>query len=448
MMASANDSERLLSAEEPLEQVELADVTAKTGSHAHGEAEHPCLAPFLVKKVDGDALGKRKTAVREFHEKQNELIDHFVHLHEHGNTSFPETAEKAGSLSCIRNSQQAATWSLLVNVILLVFKIIAAVLSGSLAIISTVVESAMDLFSGAVFYFVARRINKRTHLYPVGKKRFEPLAVIFVASVMGTAALQVMIVSAQSMVQGPDMPSIDAASIGLVVAVVISKAVLYLACRTIPSPSAQALAADHINDIVSNIVVLASVLIARHVWVYADCIGAIVVSIFIIVNWSGQGMEHVRSLAGHAAPPELLQRLTWIALHHSNHIAKVDTVRGYGFGNDYLVEIDIVLPEDMPLREAHDIGEALQLRAECVAGVERAFVHLDFCTDHKASDEHRDNYHETGHSTTLDYSHLPPHDPPSRPLSVPTSRMQSASALPAVQPVSEAEEHHDRETEA
>ena len=39
---------------------------------------------------------------------------------------------------------------------------------------------------------------------------------------------------------------------------------------------------------------------------------------------------------------------------------------------------DIVLPFDMPLRDAHDIGEALQLRLEGLEDVERAYVHLDF----------------------------------------------------------------------
>jgi len=34
----------------------------------------------------------------------------------------------------------------------------------------------------------------------------------------------------------------------------------------------------------------------------------------------------------------------------------VDTVRAYYFGPRLLVEVDIVLPEEMCLREAHDIG--------------------------------------------------------------------------------------------
>ena len=44
----------------------------------------------------------------------------------------------------------------------------------------------------------------------------------------------------------------------------------------------------------------------------------------------------------------------------------------------------------MPLKEAHDIGEQLQIKIEKMEDVERAFVHLDYEWDHKA--EHGDPY--------------------------------------------------------
>lgn len=45
--------------------------------------------------------------------------------------------------------------------------------------------------------------------------------------------------------------------------------------------------------------------------------------------------------------------------------------------------MDIELPEDLPLKEAHAIGESLQIKIEELPEVERAFVHLDFECDHK-----------------------------------------------------------------
>ena len=55
-----------------------------------------------------------------------------------------------------------------------------------------------------------------------------------------------------------------------------------------------------------------------------------------------------------------------------------------------MVEVDIVLPADMPLREAHDIGESLQMKLEKLEDVERAFVHLDYEYAHKP--EHYSQY--------------------------------------------------------
>ncbi len=45
--------------------------------------------------------------------------------------------------------------------------------------------------------------------------------------------------------------------------------------------------------------------------------------------------------------------------------------RGYYFGNRIIAEVDVVLPEDMPLKLAHDIGETLQIAIEKLPFVER-----------------------------------------------------------------------------
>ena len=42
----------------------------------------------------------------------------------------------------------------------------------------------------------------------------------------------------------------------------------------------------------------------------------------------------------------------------------------------------------MPLKRSHDIAESLQITIEKIEGVERAFVHADYETSHKAQDEH------------------------------------------------------------
>ncbi|KAG4927978.1 hypothetical protein JHK82_053670 [Glycine max] len=140
---------------------------------------------------------------------------------------------------------------------------------------------------------------------------------------------------------------------------------------------------DHYFDVITNIVgLVAAVLGDKFSW-WIDPIGAILLALYTISNWSKTVLENVVSLVGQSAPPEVLQKLTYLVLRYHPQITRIDTVRAYTCGVLYFVEVDIELPEDLPLKEAHAIGESLQIRIEELPEVERAFVHLDTECEHK-----------------------------------------------------------------
>ena len=64
-------------------------------------------------------------------------------------------------------------------------------------------------------------------------------------------------------------------------------------------------------------------------------------------------------------------------------IQSIDTVKAYHSGPQYVVEIDIVLPPEMPLWRTHDIAQDLQDQIETVPDVDRCFVHVDHEVEHK-----------------------------------------------------------------
>ena len=117
--------------------------------------------------------------------------------------------------------------------------------------------------------------------------------------------------------------------------------------------------------------------------------GAILLASYIIYNWAETALDNIKAMVGMSAPPEFLTQLTYLAWNHHPEIVCIDTVRAYTFGPNFFVEVDVVLPEEMPLRQAHDIGESLQNRIEEMGEVESAFVHIDFETAHYP--EHADS---------------------------------------------------------
>jgi divalent metal cation (Fe/Co/Zn/Cd) transporter len=208
---------------------------------------------------------------------------------------------------------------------------------------------------------------------------------------MGTLGFQVLVEGIRQLVGEQHTHHLEQLmlTIGIMVGVIVLKFFLFLFCRRSKSPSVQTYAQDHRNDVVTNMVGLTAALIGDRLYYWVDPLGAILLATYIVINWSQTAMENIRSMVGVSAPPEFLAKLTYLAWNHHPDIVLIDTIRAYSFGPKYFVEVDVVLEEDMPLRLAHDIGEQLQNRIEAMEDVERAFVHLDFETEH--APEHRDN---------------------------------------------------------
>lgn len=288
------------------------------------------------------------------------------------------------------NISVAIRLSLLCNIGLLVSKAVAAHLSGSMSIISSLVDSAVDLMSGLVVCYTSHAIKCTNYYeYPEGKTRLEPISIIVLAVIMAVASIQVIITSVTKIIENSANPDITTGTIAIIAATVVIKMLLFLYCRHIKSPSTNVLAQDHRNDVLSNAVALGFGFLGFKVWRNADPLGAILISIYIFLGWYRTGRQQIRDLTGHAACPLILQKLLWVCMTHDSRIQFIDTLRAYHFGYNILVEAHIVLPSDMNLCEAHDIGESLQNKLESYSEVERAFVHIDYDFEHHPSMEHK-----------------------------------------------------------
>ena len=149
----------------------------------------------------------------------------------------------------------------------------------------------------------------------------------------------------------------------------------------------QVLARDHLNDVFMNALGIMGAVLGDRVASWIDPLTAIILAAYITRVWGATAYEHIIAMVGLSADPYYLQKLTFLSANHHPSILQVDTVRAYTFGKRLFAEVDLVLPGEMTLRDAHDIGESLQEKIESLPEIERAFVHLDYETNHRP--EHR-----------------------------------------------------------
>ncbi|KAG0592746.1 hypothetical protein KC19_1G277800 [Ceratodon purpureus] len=319
---------------------------------------------------------------REYNRKQREMLARF---HEIDSMTARNTG--SGDQEEPRESF-AINFSYCTNLFLFIIKVIAAARSGSLAIVASALDSLLDLLAGAILWFTKwsmQHINK--YKYPIGKSRVQPVGIVVFAAIMASLGLQVLLTGVQELIEGDSTYSLDNRErvwlITVMSTVILSKLGLFLYCRTFRSEIVQTYATDHKLDMLTNSVGLAAALLADWSKWWIDPAGAILLALYTISNWSKTLIENAGSLVGQSAPPEFLQLVTYVAYNHHPKIRRLDTIRAYMLGGLYFVEVDIELPEDMLLREAHNIGETLQNKLEAMPEVERAYVHLDFECSHK-----------------------------------------------------------------
>ncbi|GKA00791.1 retrotransposon-related protein [Tanacetum coccineum] len=323
---------------------------------------------------------------KEYYEKQFATLKSFEEVDSLRETKVDENEEQ--ELIEQAQHERAINISNWANIFLLALKIYATVQSGSLAIAASTLDSLLDLMAGGILWFT--HLSMKTiniYKYPIGKLRVQPVGIIIFAAIMATLGFQVLIQAVEQLIRNSPSEKMSDFQLIWLYAIMLTatgvKLILYIYCRSSGNKIVRAYAKDHYFDVVTNVVGLVAAVLGDEFYWWIDPAGAIILAVYTITNWSGTVMENAVSLVGQSAPPDFLQTLTYLVLRHHPKISRVDTVRAYTFGVLYFVEVDIELPEDLPLKEAHGIGESLQIRIEELPEVERAFVHLDYECDHK-----------------------------------------------------------------
>jgi divalent metal cation (Fe/Co/Zn/Cd) transporter len=151
-----------------------------------------------------------------------------------------------------------------------------------------VIDSAVDLATSLILFWTWRAIKNRNYYhYPqgfsslfltktyflLGRTRLEPVAIIILSVIMCAASVLTIYESIDTITTDvkyfteknttKTLTDIDMSVLPIFVMIItiISKAFLFIFCYRIKNPTISALAADHINDVASNIVALACGLI-------------------------------------------------------------------------------------------------------------------------------------------------------------------------------------------
>ena len=271
--------------------------------------------------------------------------------------------------------------NLAANAILLAGKIAVIALTSSLSVLASLVDAALDFLSTAIVWTTTKLISRQDqYSYPVGRRRLEPIGVLVFSVIMITSFFQVFL-ECFNRLTSPEHSIIQLGlpSILIMASTVLIKLGCWFWCRLIKNSSVQALAQDAMTDVVFNTFSIIFPLVGYYasLW-WLDALGGLLLSLYVIINWSRTSSTHIKNLTGAAASAADRNVLLYLTMRFAKTIKSIQGLQAYHAGDKLNVEVDIVLDEGMTLRDSHDLGESLQYVLESVPNVDRAFVHLDY----------------------------------------------------------------------
>ncbi|CAJ0604386.1 unnamed protein product [Cylicocyclus nassatus] len=279
---------------------------------------------------------------------------------------------------------------LALNICLLFANFFASIISGSLSIVSTFVDSAMDITTSAILSFCLWLIkNTNKFKYPRGRASLELLGVVLCSVIMAIANMFLIMRSVQAILTGQVESLMIAPEVDIYVLAIMFtgsgiKAILMVICYKRGTASSKVLAMDMRNDIVTSLVAVVCATIGDKFWIYADPVGAIIVCALIATSWFYHALQQVPILVGVRGERDQLSRILKIVIEHDDRIKQIHHIMVYHTGMQATVELHIVMDENLPLKITHDICHPLEEKLLKLDFVERAFIHCDYeCDDEK-----------------------------------------------------------------
>ena len=274
----------------------------------------------------------------------------------------------------------AGAVGIICNLFLSALKLVAGVLSGSVAVVADALNNVSDAAASVVALFGFRLAERPADSdHPYGHGRYEYIAGTVIAALILLMGCE-LARSSVMRIFSPVPVEVTALTIAALVVSLIVK--LWLSVfygklgRKISSGTLFAAAADSRNDVLATSAVLVSCLCGLFFDIDPDAYIGLAVSIFIIYSGITTAKDAVSPLLGKRADPALVDGLCALILSHDKELGIHDLlVHDYGPGSVY-ASVHVELDADDDVIACHELIDEIEDEAFEKKNV-RLVIHYD-----------------------------------------------------------------------
>jgi len=259
----------------------------------------------------------------------------------------------------------AAGLSITSNTLIILFKVVAGIMTGCISIISEAVHSFSDFLASLLTFFsVTRSAEPADEMHPFGHGKYEDVSGFVEGGLIILAALYIIFEAVKKLIFGYeiDMGSyVGMYAMGFaVVANILVSTYLFKVAKKSNSVSLYADAEHLRTDVLSSLgVLLGLVLIKLTGIMILDAIIAIIVALVILKAGYSISKETLNNLLDGALPQEDIEEIETI-LNKYSEIRGYHNIRTRRVGPSKDLDITIMFDEDMTIKDCHHICDEVE----------------------------------------------------------------------------------------
>lgn len=253
------------------------------------------------------------------------------------------------------------------NIVLFSIKLIAGMITGSVAIIADAVNNLSDASSSIISFIGFKLASKPADSdHPYGHGRYEYISALVVACLILAIGFEILKSSFDKVLHPASINASFISIIILIISILLKFYMMYFNTKTgklIKSKTLIATAQDSRNDVISTSAVLISIIIALIFNINLDGYIGLLVAIFILISGFNLVKDTLNPILGQAPDPEVIKELSEIIESYEYVIGIHDLiVHDYGPGNTFASvhcevdsKIDVILAHDQIDNIEHDV---------------------------------------------------------------------------------------------
>ncbi len=289
---------------------------------------------------------------------------------------------------------RAALVSIASNSLLIVLKLAAGLVTGSIAILTEAVHSGIDLLASVVAYVSIRKAEEPADEdHPYGHEKAENIGAGAEAMLILLGAAIIVIEAVRRLFTGSEVDQVTVGIAVIAVTIVANLAVstyLHRRARQFDSPALEGDAAHLWADALTSIAVLVGLVLIELTGEAAfDSIAALLVAGFIVSTGIRLALRSGRELMDEAPPPDELDRIERaIAASRPEQMAGYHKLRARRAGSRRHIDLHVQFRSGTSLEEAHQLAHAL--RDSIAAQFDNAdvLIHVEPETSYRPAPEH------------------------------------------------------------